>query len=97
MLRPITVRKRPVEVQAMRWTGVNAEAIDAWTDRLFMALDEQDRATCDDPEATAQVYDKLHSTWVLVYTGDWIIRGVEGELYPCRESVFVATYEQPPS
>jgi hypothetical protein len=24
--------------------------------------------------------------------GDWIIRGVEGEFYPCRDSVFQATY-----
>lgn len=25
--------------------------------------------------------------------GDWIIRGVEGEIYPCRASVFAKTYE----
>jgi hypothetical protein len=25
--------------------------------------------------------------------GDWIIRGVKGELYPCRPDIFVATYE----
>jgi hypothetical protein len=25
--------------------------------------------------------------------GDWIIRGVEGEIYPCRASVFEKTYE----
>jgi len=26
--------------------------------------------------------------------GDWLIRGVEGELYPCRDSVFQKTYKQ---
>ena len=25
--------------------------------------------------------------------GDWIIRGVEGEFYPCKHSIFEATYE----
>jgi hypothetical protein len=25
--------------------------------------------------------------------GDWIIRGVKGELYPCRDDIFAATYE----
>lgn len=25
--------------------------------------------------------------------GDWIIRGVKGELYPCKPDVFVTTYE----
>jgi hypothetical protein len=25
--------------------------------------------------------------------GDWIIRGVQGELYPCKPDIFEATYE----
>ena len=25
--------------------------------------------------------------------GDWIIRGVAGELYPCKPDIFAATYE----
>ena len=25
--------------------------------------------------------------------GDWIIRGVQGELYPCKPEIFAATYE----
>lgn len=28
--------------------------------------------------------------------GDWIIRGVRGEFYPCRGDIFVATYEAVP-
>uniref|UniRef100_E6VFL5 Uncharacterized protein n=1 Tax=Rhodopseudomonas palustris (strain DX-1) TaxID=652103 RepID=E6VFL5_RHOPX len=26
-------------------------------------------------------------------SGDWIIRGVKGELYPCKPDIFAATYE----
>lgn len=29
----------------------------------------------------------------LVTFGDWIIRGVKGELYPCKPDIFAATYE----
>jgi hypothetical protein len=29
--------------------------------------------------------------------GDWIIRGVKGEVYPCRDDIFRATYEPAPS
>jgi hypothetical protein len=47
----------------------------------------------EDPDADAQVYDKLHSTWVFVYTGDWIIKGIRGEFYPCRPDVFAESYE----
>lgn len=25
--------------------------------------------------------------------GDWIIRGIEGEMYPCKPHIFAATYE----
>jgi hypothetical protein len=25
--------------------------------------------------------------------GDWIIRGIQGELYPCKPDIFAATYE----
>lgn len=90
----VTVRKKPVEVQAVQWTGANAYELHAFAGRdLFDVLGEQDRANCDDPAATAQVYDRLHSTWVLVYDGQWIIRGVKGEFYPCAADVFAETYE----
>jgi len=29
--------------------------------------------------------------------GDWIIRGVKGELYPCKPDIFAATYEPAPA
>lgn len=60
----------------------------------FDVLNDQDhRANCDDPDATATVFDKLHSTWVLVFDGRWIIKGVKGEFYPCADDVFRETYE----
>jgi hypothetical protein len=86
-------RKKPVEVEAVQWTGDNAADLNHFAASHFDVLNEQDRANCDDPEATAQIYDALHSTWVLVYTSDWIIRGIKGEFYPCRPDVFDATYE----
>ncbi len=32
--------------------------------------------------------------WMKGQCGDWLIRGVEGELYPCKDSVFRATYNK---
>ena len=31
---------------------------------------------------------------MVVKHGDWIIRGVKGELYPCKPDIFEATYER---
>ena len=30
----------------------------------------------------------------LVSDGDWIIKGVEGELYPCKPNIFEQTYDK---
>jgi len=87
-------RKRPVVVDAVQWAGDNLDEVYALAGCAnFDLLNEQDRVNCDDPEATASVFDKLHSTWVLVYTGQWIIKGVKGEFYPCADDVFRETYE----
>ncbi|HVI39908.1 MAG TPA: hypothetical protein VM577_04540 [Anaerovoracaceae bacterium] len=40
-----------------------------------------------------EVYDKLHDTWVGLNPRDYIITGVQGETYPCKEDVFLSTYE----
>lgn len=30
--------------------------------------------------------------WMQGQPGDWLVEGIEGELYPCRNSIFEATY-----
>lgn len=32
--------------------------------------------------------------WHAVSSGDWIITGIKGEFYPCKEDIFEQTYEQ---
>lgn len=87
-------RKRPVEVDTIQWTGSNEADVRAFTGPgSFYALDDEDRAGCDDPEATATVFDNLHNTWVLVYTGQHIVRGVRREYYPIAEGVLADTYD----
>jgi hypothetical protein len=97
-------RKRPVEVDTIQWLGDNEADVRAFTtvtapdgsyvlSANFYALDAEDRKNSDDPDATATVYDKLHSTWILVYTGQHIVRGVAGEFYPIAEAVLADTYD----
>lgn len=37
---------------------------------------------------------RLHDTWVSFQYDDWIVKGVQGEFYPCRPDVFAETYER---
>lgn len=48
------------------------------------------RAVGDDSGPIA--IDTLEGTMV-AGDGDWIIRGVQGEFYPCKDEIFVETYE----
>ena len=86
-------RSKPTEIEAVQFTGANGMELVEFTENNFRVFNVEDRENCDDPEATAAVFDVLHSTWVLVYTGNWIIKGTKGEFYPCNEEVFAEKYE----
>ena len=44
------------------------------------------------PPLTSIAIDTLEGT-MNAFEGAWVIRGVEGELYPCKPDIFAATYE----
>jgi hypothetical protein len=54
-----------------------------------VALHGTNPVTRDQPRAEIKT---LEGT-MLADTGDWIIRGVNGELYPCKPDIFEKTYE----
>lgn len=91
MNTPTRYRKRPIAIQAVQFDGTNTDQITEWTSGMFGRVYPDDRT--DDPEIVATVFDQLHSTWVGVKLGDWIIRGIQGEFYPCDADVFAQTYE----
>jgi hypothetical protein len=82
----VKYRKKPVEIDAVQWTGENLGAV----------LELLDKSTQDEIARVDGTRDLEISTLEGVMTarpGDWIILGLEGELYPCKSSVFEATYE----
>lgn len=84
---------RPREIEAVQWGGGNeAELIAFAGSGNFSVLDDEDRANCEDPEATAEVLDSRHSTWELLYVGDWVIRE-SGGLRKCSAEEFEERYE----
>ena len=48
--------------------------------------------TLREPGATETYIDTLEGR-MTVSVGDWVIRGVKGEFYPCKPDIFAATYE----
>lgn len=94
-------KTKPFEIEAVQFDGENFEEVleftgyrrpDTWDIPNFCPAGTYQR--WDDPEITAEVYDKLHSSWVGVKDNQWIIRGQKGEYYPCDPEIFEAKYER---
>lgn len=86
-------RKKPVVIEAIKFEGLEnfGEVQDFTGADQFRYVDPEDRD--DDFDIFAEVWDRLHSTWVGVKISQWIIKGVQGEFYPCDKDVFESTYE----
>lgn len=74
-------RKKPVEIEAVRWNGSNLNEV-----RAFM------RNTGGKLVGRSIRVDTLEGS-IYAAEGDWIIKGIKGEFYPCKPDVFAATYD----
>lgn len=94
MSAPQRFRKKPVEIDAMQYDGTVARA----TEIIDWALSAggtityhcPDDGTCDRDSHVLAVRT-LEGTMTAL-PGDWIIRGVQGEFYPCKPDIFAETY-----
>lgn len=98
-------KKRPVVIEAMRWIGTreSASSIVDWAatgqDRYVYpvkyapaqdAYNDGEKA-CDANPAKL-VIDTLEGL-MTASAGDFIIKGVNGEFYPCKPDIFEKSYE----
>lgn len=75
-------RKKPVVIEAVRWTGDNLIECIRFCEAIARERQVDGKLTIPTLEG------KMIAT-----TGDYIIKGVKGEFYPCKPDVFGATYE----
>lgn len=89
-------RKNPVEIEAMQFTGDNLAEIRAFVGTLdgYSHGFHLYPGGANVDGNVAEVWDKLHSSWVGVKKGQWIIRGLKGEFYPCDDEVFRDSYSE---
>ena len=79
-------RKKPVVIEAYRWMGFGSDFDYLW---LIEGGAKFRRASMD---SDALAIETLEGA-TLVSVGDWIIKGIAGEFYPCKPDIFEATYE----
>lgn len=75
-------RKKPVVIEAVQWTGDNLKEVDEFMGVKYIEVD-----------TNAILIQTLEGD-MLASIGDYIIKGVQGEFYPCKPDIFKATYEE---
>lgn len=81
-------RKKPVVIEAMRFTG-EVDPVIEWARALGKQPDEYPMS----PFGGHHLSIGTAEGTMYAMPGDWIIRGVAGEFYPCKPDIFEATYE----
>lgn len=77
--------KKPITIEAFHFTNLNTDTIDdlmefMHEDTLTMSVNSVDICT-------------LEGT-MIASLGDYIIKGVHGEFYPCKPDIFEETYNE---
>ena len=89
-------RKKPVIIDAIQWNGDNLSEVICFTDGSI-GNNRQIQKT-----SWKEYRELVKNEGFKVYTlegimnvniGDFVIRGVKGELYPCKPDIFELTYE----
>jgi hypothetical protein len=77
-------RKKPVVIEAVQFTDSGiANALGGW-DAIYQAGGD---------ERGPFLRFKTLEGVMEARLGDWIIKGIKGEFYPCKPDIFAATYE----
>jgi len=98
-------RKRPLEVEAIQWTGENFDDIwgfgggspddacdESANPRIFQWGTGWDDELNQIPLNLRKLSIHTPEGDMVAHTGDWIIKGIRGELYPCKDDIFRESY-----
>lgn len=78
-------RKKPVIIEAVRWKGNNIGDIKELSDNRHVTLSAHTTSIIEIETLEGNMKASI---------GDWIIKGVKGEIYPCKPDIFEKTYEK---
>lgn len=87
-------RKKPVVIEAVQWMKDGHGGLEGGAPPWISEAMQVKLAT---PGSIIRMGDSVHiftlEGMMKAMPGDWIIRGVKGELYPCKPDIFEQTYE----
>ena len=73
--------KKPIVIEAIQWTGENYAEISSFCSLCFLIKETDLKVNTLEGVMNASI-------------GDYIIKGVQGEFYPCKPEIFEMTYDE---
>ena len=86
-------RKKPVIIEAVIWTGNNIEEIKNFVDESLLYNIYDGAWEVGEAPVIVDMQIRTLEGNMSVSVGDYIIKGIEGEFYPCKPDIFKETYE----
>ena len=85
-------RKKPVTIEARQLVaGIDLPGMDALVG--WINADGQPGQSRAYHAGATPIYIRTLEGMMRAEIGDWIIKGIKGEFYPCKNDIFLATYE----
>lgn len=81
-------KKKPVVIEAHQFTDITKDQVLSWAQSIVLSVYpgwDDDKPVLRIPTLEGEMTASL---------GDYVIKGVKGELYPCKPDVFEQTYEK---
>lgn len=88
-------RKKPVVIEAVQWNNINYEEISEFVGEVLVPeLESETAYVAGKGQPHFSLTIKTLEGNMKAMRGDWIIKGVNGEFYPCKPDVFEKSYEK---
>ena len=89
-------RKKPVVIEAIQWSGNNLKEVMEFMGSEFTYDENTDYITNKFIyyKSTKKMFINTLEGKMEVAKGDYIIKGIKGEFYPCKPDIFINTYDE---
>jgi hypothetical protein len=88
--------KKPVTIEAIQWTKGTMDEVLTWmpSNRVVIRVLGMEENPYESLKWTYEYFIQTLEGEMKISEGDYIIKGVKGEFYPCKPDIFEATYDK---
>lgn len=105
MVKIKTFRKKPLEIQAFQVNALDKETVEQikeWVSNPYVEVGvysssgnfvDFSNPYFDDRASHIEIISELGDIILKIFVGDYVVKGIDGSLYPVKEDTFKETYE----